>query len=285
MLKRKLEKAALVALSFFFMAATPGKQPRKDRNPVSCKECLTGQLSHVFDSTGLCVCLPELDEENRSLAPRIQLNRQAADFVNLYLKKEGFYLQKIKARSGSYFKVMDEVFSRYELPLELKYLAVVESRLNPATYSKAGAAGIWQFMPAPARTFGLKVSGGIDERKHTYKSTVAAAKCLSYLYKMFDDWLLTIAAYNCGPGGVLKAIKRSGSRDYWVLQHYLPAETRKHVKKYISMHYFFEGHGGITTLTKTETDTHIRAVTSFMARQAKDTDSSLQQTAIAEELN
>jgi membrane-bound lytic murein transglycosylase D len=111
------------------------------------------------------------------------------------------------------------------------------------------------------------VSGKNDERRNTYKSTVAAAKCLIYLHNMFDDWLLTLAAYNSGPARVLSAIKKSGSRNFWVLQKYLPLETRKHVKKFIAIHYYFEGHGSLTTLTKAETKAHIDDVADFMKKQ------------------
>ena len=122
-------------------------------------------------------------------------------------------------------------------------------------------------MPATARQFGLKINGKNDERKHSYKSTVAAARCLNYLHGIFDDWLLTLAAYNSGPGTVLSAIKKSGSRNFWVLQKYLPLETRNHVKKFIALHYYFEGHGSLATLTKSETKAHISAVATFVEKQ------------------
>lgn len=223
--------------------------------------------THAFDKTGLCTCLPELTTTQLALAPKIELNKHVAGFVKSYLKENGFFLEKIKAKSSPYFTIMDTVFNHYDLPVELKYLAVIESKLNNNISSHAGAAGLWQLMPVPARQFGLKVSGKNDERKHSYKSTVAAAKCLIYLNRMFDDWLLTLAAYNCGPGGVLKAIKKSGSRNFWVLQNFLPLETRKHVKKFIAMHYYFEGHGSLTTLTKSETKAHISAVAKFIEKQ------------------
>jgi membrane-bound lytic murein transglycosylase D len=115
----------------------------------------------------------------------------------------------------------------------------------------------------------LKVNARYDERTHFYKSTVAAAKYLRDLYKIFDDWLLVIAAYNSGPGPVLKAIKKSGSRNFWKLQYYLPAETRGHVKKYISTHYFYEGNGGVTTLTKYETDMQRKTMLAFAEKHNK----------------
>ena len=126
---------------------------------------------------------------------------------------------------------------------------------------------MWQFMPSTARNFGLRVKGKTDERTYAYKSTVAAAKYLSYLHELFDDWLLTIAAYNSGPGYVYNAIKKSGSRNFWVLQRFLPLETRNHVKKFISTHYFFEGHGSLATMTKAETNAHISAVEAYIAKQ------------------
>ena len=108
-------------------------------------------------------------------------------------------------------------------------------------------------MPVTAKELGLRVSGKTDERLHTYRSTVAAAKYLRRLYAEFGDWLLVLAAYNGGPGTVYKAIKKAGSKNYWVLQRFLPAESRGHVKRFIGVHYFFEGAGSVTTQTKAET--------------------------------
>jgi len=136
----------------------------------------------------------------------------------------------------------------------LKYLAVIESRLHTSAVSWAGAVGPWQLMPATARILGLRVNHKVDERTNYIKSTHAAAKYLNSLYDQFGDWLLVIAAYNGGAGNVLKAIRKSGSRNFWDLQYYLPAESRNHVKKFIGTHYIFEGQGGLTTLTKKETD-------------------------------
>ncbi len=153
-----------------------------------------------------------------------------------------------------YFNVMDAILTSHNLPKELKYLAVIESRLHTSAVSWAGAVGPWQLMPATARILGLKVSRRVDERTNYIKSTHAAARYLNDLYDQFGDWLLVIAAYNGGPGNVLKAMRKSGSQNFWDLQYYLPAESRNHVKKFIGTHYIFEGQGGLTTLTKKETD-------------------------------
>jgi membrane-bound lytic murein transglycosylase D len=142
---------------------------------------------------------------------------------------------------------------KYGLPAELKYLAVIESELKSTATSWAGAVGPWQLMPETARVLGLKVNRKVDERKSYTKSTNAAALYLRDLYNEFGDWLLVIAAYNGGPANVYAAIKKSqGSRNFWKLQYYLPAETRMHVKKFIGTHYVFEGQGSVTTLTKAE---------------------------------
>jgi membrane-bound lytic murein transglycosylase D len=162
---------------------------------------------------------------------------------------------------------MDSVFTRYGLPVQVKYLAIIESQLKPAIVSPAGAVGAWQLMPITARHFSLKVTAKYDERTHFYKSTVAAAKYLTYLHDMFDDWLLVMAAYNGGPGSVFKAIKKSGSRNFWKLQKYLPAETRAHVKKFIGTHYYYEGKGSIATLTKDEVAAYRETMISFVTKQ------------------
>lgn len=208
-------------------------------------------------------------EEDLLDAPEIQLNNQAEDFVSSYLKTNERELQKIKDRSEPCFTVMDKIFTEKNLPLELKYLAVIESQLKTKIVSRAGAMGTWQLMPVTAKHFKLKVGGQYDERSNVYKSTMAAAKYLEYLHKIFGDWLLVVASYNSGPGKVLAAIKKSGSRDFWKLQQYLPKETRAHVKKFISTHYFFEGEGGICTVTRAEADAYRKKMNEYVASQNK----------------
>ncbi len=203
-------------------------------------------------------------EKKMAKAPAVRLNSNATKFVKEYVSKNSSCLSKIKDRSDDYFTVMDKVFNSYSLPLQLKYLAVIESELKLKAVSHVGAVGLWQLMPGTARELGLKVSSKCDERRLCYKSTKAAAMYLNDLYKQFGDWLLVIAAYNSGPGPVYSAIKKSGSRNFWRLQHYLPTETKLHVKRFIGTHYYFEGGGSVTTLTKAEATEHLRAVAKFM---------------------
>ena len=196
-------------------------------------------------------------------APSIRLNNTASQFVKKYHSKYSDYLSSIEKRSAPYFRIIEPILDRYEIPQELKYLAVVESELRPNAVSRAGAKGPWQLMSSTARGLGLKVSGKRDERTHYYKSTVAAAKHLKSLYNEFGDWLLVIAAYNVGSGNVMKAIKKSGSRNFWKLQHLLPAETRGHVRRYIAVHYFFQENPSLTVLTKAETTAFLKKVKEY----------------------
>ena len=137
-----------------------------------------------------------------------------------------------------YVPLFEEALDYYGLPLELKYLPVIESALDPTAKSKAGAVGLWQFMLATAKRYDLKVNSLVDERCHPYKSTWAAARFLKDLYAIFGDWNLVIAAYNCGPGNVNKAIHRAGGvKDYWTIYPYLPAETRGYVPAFIAANY------------------------------------------------
>ncbi len=182
-----------------------------------------------------------------------QLNPRAVSFVKDYIARHNKGLQKMKEWGRPYFDMMDAVLLQYGLPRELKYLAVIESHLKSGAVSWAGAVGPWQFMPATARRYGLKVTAQYDERTDYLKSTHAAARMLKDLFGIYGDWLLVIAAYNGGPGNVDRAIRLSGSRDFWTLQHRLPNESKDHVKKFISTHYIMEGNGGVTTLTKGET--------------------------------
>jgi membrane-bound lytic murein transglycosylase D len=181
-----------------------------------------------------------------------QLNPLALNFVKDYMEKFGKTMADMKSWGRPYFDMMDGILIQHGLPKELKYLAVIESHLKSNAMSWAGAVGPWQFMPVTARDCGLRVSRYFDERTDYFKSTHAASRYLTNLFSIYGDWLLVIAAYNGGPGNVNYAIKKSGSRDFWTLQRYLPAESRNHVKKFIATHYIMESQGGITTATKEE---------------------------------
>ena len=218
-----------------------------------------------FDTAFLTVS--GVSETDALTIPAITLNKQAKEYVKGFLATNSRILKEIQEKRAKSFTVIDAVFSKYRLPLELKYLAVVESELKTTALSPVGARGVWQLMPETARILSLKVSAKYDERIHLYKSTVAVAKYLTDLYKIFGDWTLVIAAYNSGPGRVFEAIKKSGSRNFWKLQDNLPAETRGHVKKFIGTHYYFEGKGSVTTLTKQETVAYRKTMTDFVAKQ------------------
>lgn len=182
----------------------------------------------------------------------VRLNPKALSFVQDYMKENWDDLQNIRSWGRPYFNLIENILTEYDLPKELKYLAVIESNLKSSAVSRVGAKGPWQLMPQTARDLGLKVNRDIDERKNYNKSTRAVALYLRDLYNELGDWLLVIAAYNCGTANVYHAIHRSGSRNFWDLQNYLPLESRLHVKKFIATQYVFDGQGSVTTLTREE---------------------------------
>lgn len=181
-----------------------------------------------------------------------RLNPKALSFIEDYVKENWEELQLVRTTGGPYFSLIENILAQYDLPKELKYLAVIESDLKPSARSRVGAVGPWQLMPQTARDLGLKVNKNVDERRNYVKSTRAAALYLKDLYSQLGDWLLVIAAYNTGTANVFHAIKKSGSRNFWELQYYLPLESRTHVKKFIGTQYVFEGQGSVTTLTREE---------------------------------
>jgi len=250
MLNTKMKKALWSSFTFLLVAFTA--KDSFTQSPASLRQQDPDAPEMVNDTT-----VQKLVSADSSLAlaavPQILFNKAALKFANDYVKQNRQTLAIVEQRSKPFFELIDSVFTSYQLPPELKYLAVVESKLKPNVVSKAGAVGLWQFMPSTARTVGLKIKGKYDERRLTCKSTVAAARHLKALYNDFEDWLLVIAAYNGGAGTVYKAIRRSGSRDFWKLQYFLPLETRLHVKRFIGTHYYFEGGAGLTTITKAET--------------------------------
>lgn len=183
---------------------------------------------------------------NPTLPYSSQVNPYAENYMQDYLRNHSGSLNKMKTWGTPYFNLIDNIFGMYGLPKELKYLAVIESNLNTGATSWAGAVGPWQFMPYTARDYGLVVNNYFDERRDYIKSTHAAARYLLNLYKQMHDWLLVIAAYNGGPGRVYDAMKKSGSRNFWALQYYLPEESRNHVKKFIATHYVMETNNGLS---------------------------------------
>ena len=181
-----------------------------------------------------------------------QINPRAISFVDEYIKKQGKSLEKMKVWGKPYFDLYDQILINYGIPKEMKYLSVIESHLGAGGISWAGAVGPWQLMPGVAKEYGLQVGGYWDQRTDYFKSTHVAARIMKKLYTEFDDWLLVVAAYNCGNGCVRSAIRRAKSKDFWQLQYFLPEETRNHVKKFIATHLIFEGAGGFTTMTAAE---------------------------------
>lgn len=168
----------------------------------------------------------------------IVYNGYVSNYVNLYAKRRRKTTAKMLGLAPIYFPIFEETLDKYNLPLELKYLPIIESALNPKAKSRVGASGLWQFMYRTGKMFGLEVTSYYDERSDVYKSTDAACRYLKYLHKMYNDWDLALAAYNCGPGNVNKAIRRSGGKtSYWEIRDFLPRETRGYVPAFISVNY------------------------------------------------
>ena len=163
--------------------------------------------------------------------------------IETFGTKRTKHLGTMLGRSAMYFPLFEEVLDKEGLPMELKYLSVVESGLNPEARSPAGARGLWQFMYYTAKAEGLRIDGYVDERKDPRRATEAACRHLSRLHRMYDDWYFALAAYNAGPGNVNKAIRRSGGKtNYWEVRPFLPRETRNYVPNFIAVVYLMEHH-------------------------------------------
>lgn len=192
----------------------------RDVNPVFDKEVYIDRLKR----------LPTIIE--------MPYNDVVQKFIDRYSGKLRRSVSYMLGAGNFYMPIFEEALEAYNLPLELKYLPVIESALNPTAVSRVGATGLWQFMIGTGKRYGLEVNSLIDERRDPVKSSYAAAHYLSDLYKIFDDWSLVIAAYNCGPDKVNKAIHRAkGSADYWNIYPYLPKETRGYVPAFIAANY------------------------------------------------
>ena len=166
------------------------------------------------------------------------------NYINQYLAGRWSPLRNVLALSAYYFPIIEEMLHTADLPLELRYLPIIESNLSIRATSRMGAVGLWQFMPATGKNLGLEINSLVDERCDIVKSTRAACQFLKHLYKVYGDWTLAIAAYNCGPGNVNRAIARAGTecKSFWDVYDYLPKETRGYVPKFVAAAYAYTYH-------------------------------------------
>ena len=205
---------------------------------------ITTEVERSVDDKILAARLNILDEQTPF---ELTYNSKIKAFINLYLNKKEEQTSRMIGMADYYFPLFETLLDRYELPLELKYLAVVESALNPVARSRAGAVGLWQFMYSTGKLYDLRVTSFTDERKDPVLATHAACRYLRDLYKMYDNWELALAAYNSGPGNVNRAIRYSGGkRTYWEIYPYLPRETRGYVPAFIAVNYvynYYKEHG------------------------------------------
>lgn len=170
----------------------------------------------------------------------LSYNGVVKSYIKVYTQKRKDKMEEILGLSDYYFPIFEEILDSYNMPVELRMLAVIESALNPNAVSRVGATGLWQFMYGTGHMYKLEVNSFVDARKDPIAATHAACRFLGDLYKIYGDWTLAIAAYNCGPGNVNKAIRRSGGkRDYWAIYNYLPRETRGYIPAFIAATYAY----------------------------------------------
>ena len=221
-------------------------------------DCETGKENPTFDK--------EVYVERLKRLPTIvemPYNDVVQTFIDRYSGRLRHSVSYMLGASNFYMPIFEEALEAYGLPLELKYLPIIESALNPTAVSRVGATGLWQFMLTTGKDYGLEVNTLVDERRDPVKASYAAAHYLSDLYKIFGDWSLVIASYNCGPGNINKAIHRAGGKkDYWEIYPYLPSETRGYVPAFIAANYimtYYSDHNICALRTKlpVKTDTVI----------------------------
>lgn len=214
------------------------KSPLFDSNQYVINDAdIIGNVESIVSSDLLKARLAEI---NATTPFHLDHNEALEKVINNYIKYRKKYYPALMARAQYYFPMFEQHLDQYDIPIEMKYLAIVESSLDPRAKSRVGATGLWQFMYGTGKQFKLAVNSYVDERQSPVKATIAACKYLSQLYDIFDDWDLALAAYNSGPGNVLKAIKRSGGyRNYWNIRPYLPRETAGYLPAFYATMYIF----------------------------------------------
>jgi len=192
----------------------------------------------VFSDSVLAARIRNMDDRSPIA---FTYNAAVKAFIELYANRRRAQTERMLGLAQLYFPLFEEQLDRHSLPLELRYLAVVESALNPTARSRVGATGIWQFMYHTGRMYGLRVTSYVDERKDVVRATTAAAEYLRDLHRIYNDWSLALAAYNAGPGNVNRAIRRAGGvRDFWKISPFLPRETRNYVPAFMAVAYVME---------------------------------------------
>lgn len=197
------------------------------------KDCSTSEINPLFSDSVY------IDRLSRIPAVmEMPYNEIIRKFIDMYAGRLRNQVSFMLSACNFYMPIFEEALDAYNLPLELRYLPIIESALNPSAVSRAGASGLWQFMLATGKMYGLESNSLVDERRDPIKATWAAARYLKELYAIYGDWNLVIAAYNCGPGTINKAIHRAnGKTDYWEIYNFLPKETRGYVPAFIAANY------------------------------------------------
>ncbi|ARV07232.1 lytic transglycosylase [Polaribacter sp. SA4-10] len=241
---KKITRAALfsdydIVLIDSLLMDTKYKSPLYETSEYIIKDIEGKNVADVDLSTE--ILKERLQKINARTPFHIAYNPSLEKVIKSYLKYRKRYYPALMAKAAYYFPMFEKHLDQYDVPLEMKYLAIVESALNPTAKSRVGATGLWQFMYTTGIQYKLKVSSYVDERQDPLKATIAACQYLSDLYNIFGDWDLALAAYNSGPGNVAKAIKRSGGyRNYWNIRPFLPRETAGYVPAFYATMYLFE---------------------------------------------
>jgi len=214
--KRILTFSLIVLIVFCSLEGTLAKEVYAFKSKKEIKENLTDGIHDMLE---------------------VRINKNVKKYIGSYLVRGKASTQKIIGNSTIYFPIFEEYIKAHNLPNELKYLAVLESHLNPNALSPSGAVGLWQFMKPTARKMGLVIDDYVDERKDIYRSTDAALKYLLELHALYQDWGLTLAAYNCGPTRINKELRKSNSNSFWDIRSSLPKETQNYLDRFIAINY------------------------------------------------
>jgi membrane-bound lytic murein transglycosylase D len=255
-------RLTIATITFFFAFLSAGASPDNDTIIIKSDNStarITSDLDSLINTWYVKMAIRKLPEDYAAdtvgyrisdslYVSRIRkinsviflpFNSIVRNHIEVYTIRQRDKFSAVLGLKDYYFPMIEDVFDSYGIPAELKYMAVIESALNPSVVNgRSGATGLWQFMYSTGRMYGLTINSVVDERRDPLKATHAAAKYLRDLYKIYDDWVLVIAAYNCGPGNVNKAIRRSGNKkDYWDIYYRLPRETRGYMPQYIAAAY------------------------------------------------